>query len=120
MGEIDVRAGSQEPVDFVLKEDTTGDGIPDTGIDLTGITSLEMRLKAKSDGSISSFLNTDPSPQLVVVTAASGIVQFTPGVLDWVFDDIQYEGYFKIIDGPGNVIPVPEGNNFLIIVKEAF
>lgn len=113
---ITVREGSQEFVDFVLKQDTTGDGIPNAAIDLTEIASLEMRLKKRSDGLTNAFKTTDGSPQLVITDAVNGKARFSPKTTDWVLDDIFYDGFFIIIDGANKSIPVAEDNNFKITV----
>jgi hypothetical protein len=116
---LTVRAGSEDPLDFTLRYDSDGDGIADAPIDLMGSQRVTLFLK-REDGTVISFTTTDPAPILAVTDAAAGQLKLSPAESTWANGDSFYAGYFLIIDGIGKDIPVPEGEEFYIIVRDQY
>jgi hypothetical protein len=116
---VTVRAGSEDPLDFTLRSDSDGDGFADAPIDLMGSQRVTLFLR-REDGIVIAFATTDPSPMLAVTDAAAGQLRLSPTEGTWANGDSFYVGYFLIIDGIGKDIPVPEGEEFYIIVRDQY
>jgi hypothetical protein len=117
--QIIVRAGSEDPIDFTLHYDSDGDGEIDLPVDLTAVQRVTLFLK-REDGTVMAFATNDAQPMLVITDAAVGQLRFSPGESTWANGDSFYGGYFLIIDVIGKDIPVPEGEEFYIIVRDQY
>jgi len=107
-----VRVTSTEPIEFQL----TADGV---AVNLTGVTSVEIRLERADTLAVTSYLSTDASPKISVTDAANGKVTFSPGASEWVLAAGHYKVYFWVIDGSSKKISYPTGQNFIIRVIAA-
>lgn len=125
-----IREGSRRAIEFWLQSDQDDDGHPDTPIVLTGLQSLELRMRAKADGTVRSFKTTDGSPQLTVIddtgqtVAPNGVlaskVQFVPGANDLLAVDVGYDCYFVLTPASGLPELIPEHEDVELFVFAKF
>src|SRR5207247_11360326 len=115
---VTVRVGSQDPIDFFLKQDTDSDGLVDAPINLTGM-SVQLRLQRASDQGVLLFAPTDVPQQLFIIDATQGHLQLRPFPSPWQTGNRHYRGYFVLTQG-GVPIAVPEDAELTVIVREAF
>ena len=102
-----MRVGSTEPIEFQL----TADGV---AVNLTGVTSVEIRLERADTGAVTSYLNTVNPTRLAITDAANGKVTYYPLAADHPLAAGHFDVYFWVIDGAGYKISYPTGIDFVI------
>lgn len=97
---VDWTEGMTAPEEFVLKQGTSSTSL--TAVDLTALT-VELSLKNR-------LRNTVPTTgDVAIVTAASGIVKYTPDATDLDAEHSPYKAKFKVTYGDGSIRYFPQG-----------
>src|SRR5690554_4873701 len=95
------------PIDFALLSDVDGDGVPETGIDLSAVDHVELWLKNNSGG---TAMATSSGGDLSFPAgyAAAGSIRWTPGTSDLQASLSPYQYQFKVFDTATSWYYVPE------------
>ena len=109
-GNVELRAGSEDPVPLALRKD---DGV--TPISLVGISELTLRLEDTATGTVKTFT----SPKFVVENASLGEVKLLQVEADFP-SQTTYLYYVTFKDGAGKLHKVPENLNYLFEITRAF
>ena len=114
MANLELREGTIEPTVFTLSRNAVA-------YDLSG---LEVRMRRRDGKNADDvFTTTDASPLLVVTTAASGILTFTPtAATTWkgVAADYKYQLYFEVEITAGNWYAWAEADNVEVAIIPKF
>ena len=100
----DIRAGSTDPVVFVLGE-WTNDGKTFVAVNLTtlGVETAIFHRKTKA-GTADQFSTADVDPKVAITDAPNGKVTFTPTADSWAAAADRYSCYFETRDDQGEKI----------------
>ena len=117
-----IRAGTSAAINMQLLSDTDGDGVAETGINLTGVHHLEMYLINTDTSGTTVFSTTDSSPKVSITSAANGSVSFTPnGTADMPLrtngEANIYQGWWWVYPSANTKYAVPENFEFTIRVR---
>jgi len=115
MSTLELREGSREPITITL----TRGGV---AYDL-GAKAVRMRRKnGKSEPTYDTFATTDTPALLVVTTAASGILTFTPAATTWKGAEVnyKYEFYIEVEVSTGVWYAWKEAENEKVKIEPAF
>ena len=114
MADLELREGTIEPTTFTLSRNAVA-------YDLTG---LEVRMRRRDGKNVDDvFATTDSSPLLVVTTAASGIVTFTPtAATTWEGNNAAYKYmlYFEVEVTTDNWYAWEEADNVSVTIVPKF
>ena len=91
----------------------------DSVINLSGIDHVRLDM-VDTKGKTYRFSSDDASPQTEIVTAASGIVGYTPASGDLSHARSPYKGYWWVYPTSSTRYSVPEENEFEITVRKEF
>ena len=114
MADLELREGTIEPTVFTLTRNSVA----------YDLTSKEVRMRRRTGKKIDDvFTTTDASPLLVVTTAASGIVTFTPtAAATWAGAAAAYEYdlYFEVEISSGKWYAWAEADNVEVKIVPKF
>ena len=109
---IEVREGTTSEISMILYGN-------DEVIDLTLADHIELHLK-DAKKKVYRFSSDDTSPQVRIITAASGIVGYIPTSTDLIAARSPYSGYWWVWATSTSKYAVPEEGEFLISVREDY
>ncbi len=110
-----IRAGSTEPVVFVLGE-WTNDGKTFAAVNLTtlAVNKVIFHRKTKA-GDVDSFASDDVSPKIAITDAPNGKITFTPAAADWAAAADRYSCYFETQESGGSSVTFYPSNGVYTI-----
>ena len=91
----------------------------DTAINLTSVDHIEMNMRDNKNR-IYRFSSADASPQIRIITAASGLVGYTPAATDLVSSRSPYRLYWWVWPSSTSKYSVPEESENEITVRGEF
>lgn len=97
---VDWTEGQTAPEEFVLKAGTSESDL--AAVDLTGLT-VDLVLKDRTGTTVTT------TGDAIVVTAASGLVKYTPDNTDLVASATPHTARFKVTYGDGSIRYFPQG-----------
>lgn len=109
---LEVREGTTSEIAMVLYGN-------DAVIDLTLADHIELHMK-DAKKKVYRFSSNDVSPQVRIITAASGIVGYTPVSTDLIASRSPYSCYWWVWSTSTSKYAVPEEGEFLISVREDY
>lgn len=117
-----IRAETSAAIDMQLLSDNDGDGVAESGINLTGVHHLEMYLVNTDTAGTATYSTTDSSPKIAITNAAAGSVSFTPsGTVDMPLrtngESNIYNGWWWVFATANTKFAVPENFEFTIRVR---
>lgn len=117
-----IRAGTSDDINFQLLTDTDGDGVAESGINLSAANHLELVLTNTDTGSATTYSTTDVSPKVTIVAGTAGSVIFTPsGTADMPLRSNGqaniFNGFFWVYTTSAKKYAVPENFEFTIRVR---
>jgi len=116
-----VRVGTSDNVDMQLLTDADGDGVADSGINLSGIDHAELVLINKDTGATTSY--SSAGTKFLILAGTAGSVRFIPaGTADLSLTAAGktniYSGYVWVYVSPSKRYSVPESYELTIRVRE--
>lgn len=109
---LEVREGTTAEISMTLYGN-------DTAINLTSVDHVELNLR-DSKNKIYRFSSDDASPQVRIITAASGIVGYTPISTDLLAARSPYKGYWWVWASSVSKYACPEESEFEITVRSEY
>ena len=109
MGDLSIRAGSQDYKTWQIQEDGVA-------VDLSAATSAILRMREKNSGTTKVFSTDDATQKFFISDASNGKVQFRPAADDFT-EAATYYFYVDFVDSIG-VHSVAENKNYVLKISD--
>lgn len=116
-----IRLNTTNDIDLQLLTDADGDGIAESGINLSGVHHIELVLINSNTGGTTTYSNLDSVPKATILSGTAGSIRFFPGSSDFSLTSEGraniYNGYVWVFPTATKKYSVPENFEFTVRVR---